>query len=407
LRTDGHGYSPAALQLIVEAAGRLSFADAAFAVGLAGLRISPRHIQHLTELVGSELAAAREAQAQARRRRQLRPRVAVAPAVAAVEVDGGRLRTRAAGCGPGVHQAESKEDKVACLVSLRSERHEHDPQPEPPPSFLQPRRVQRLVRQMKGLPGESAAETPAEAPAARTAESAAGAEPPAYPAAPRRLVRTCVASLQDSHAFGPLVAGEAQSRDFYRAGRRAFVADGQAYNWSIQQGYFADFEPIVDFLHVLCYLYRAAWAVGTQEAERWARYVGWLRGCWQGRVAEVLEELLVEQGRLGEPPEREDGGALDQRRLAAEAVSYLQNNAGRMDYPHYRREGLPVTSSLVESLVAEFNARVKGPEKFWNRPAGAEAMLQVRAALLSEDDRLARHFAQRPGSPYRRRKKTA
>ena len=55
--------------------------------------------------------------------------------------------------------------------------------------------------------------------------------------------------------------------------------------------------------------------------------------------------------------------------------------------------------------MGEFNARVKGPEKFWNRPAGAEAILQVRAAVLSEDDRLAHHFAQRPGSPYRRRKK--
>ena len=50
----------------------------------------------------------------------------------------------------------------------------------------------------------------------------------------------------------------------------------------------------------------------------------------------------------------------------------------------------------------EFNARVKGREKFWNRPEGAEAILQVRAALLSEDG-LGRHFAERPGSPYRRR----
>src|SRR5687768_10754103 len=49
-----------------------------------------------------------------------------------------------------------------------------------------------------------------------------------------------------------------------------------------------------------------------------------------------------------------------------------------------RREGLPTTGRLVESLVGEFNARVKGRQKFWNRPAGAEAILQVRAALLSE-----------------------
>jgi hypothetical protein len=42
-------------------------------------------------------------------------------------------------------------------------------------------------------------------------------------------------------------------------------------------------------------------------------------------------------------------------------------------------------------------------QKFWNRPGGAEAVLQVRAALLSEDGRLEHYFAQRPGSPYRRR----
>jgi hypothetical protein len=58
----------------------------------------------------------------------------------------------------------------------------------------------------------------------------------------------------------------------------------------------------------------------------------------------------------------------------------------------------------VESRVGEFNARVKGPQKFGNRPEGAEAILRVRAALLSEDDRLARHLAERPGSPYRRRR---
>jgi hypothetical protein len=95
--------------------------------------------------------------------------------------------------------------------------------------------------------------------------------------------------------------------------------------------------------------------------------------------------------------------ATDPRVALAAALSYLRNNAGRMDYPRYRREGLPTTSSLVESLVGQFNARVKGQQKFWTRPDGAEAVLQVRAALLSEDGRLDRYFAERPGSPYRRR----
>jgi hypothetical protein len=151
-------------------------------------------------------------------------------------------------------------------------------------------------------------------------------------------------------------------------------------------------------------VYLAAWAVGESEGQRWPIYLDWLRACWQGQVDEVIQALRVWQGRLGEPPPGEELKESDPRRLVAEALTYLGNNRPRMDYPRYRREGLPVTSSLVESLVGEFNARVKGREKFWNRPGGAEAILQVRAALLSEDDSLPRHFAQRPGSPYRRRK---
>ena len=49
-----------------------------------------------------------------------------------------------------------------------------------------------------------------------------------------------------------------------------------------------------------------------------------------------------------------------------------------MKYPEYRRAGLPVSSSMIESLIKEINFRVKGTEKFWNRPEGAEQILQVR-----------------------------
>ena len=409
LRLDGHGYSPALLQKIVTAGGRLhSFADAAFALGLCGLSISARHVQQLTHEAGTDLARARDEQAHKRRRRALPPRVATTPEVVAVEVDGGRLRTRAAGGGRGVHEAENKEDKIACLVTLTSVAHAADPQPEPPPSFVQPRRIQRLVRQMAGqasdpLAGAAAAPAPRPEVAESAVTPAASAlDAGAAPWSPRRLVRTCVASMAQSRSFGPLVAAEAQGRDFYAAGRRAFVADGQAYNWSIHRGYFADFVPIVDLLHVVCYLFQAAQAV-EPESGRWPLYLRWLRCCWQGQATEVVAHMERYQEQVGRPPPGEELPATDPRRVLAEALSYLRNNAGRMDYPRYRREGLPTTSSLVESLVGEFNARVKGKQKFWNRPAGAEAMLQVRAALLSEDGRLERYFAERPGSPYRRR----
>lgn len=389
--------------MIAQAAGRLgSFADAAFALSLAGLPISPQHVRTLAQEVGDDLTRQRDAKA-ARGRRRLPVCVAQTPALVAVEVDGGRLRTRQAGAGRGVHGQENKEDKVACLLTLRGEVSAHDPQPQPPPSFLQPRRVERLVRQMAGQAGEAPSETTASAAESEEATTA----PCAEPWAPRKQLRTCVASMADSQVFGRLVAVEAQERDFYRAARRAFVADGAAYNWTIQRTHFADFEPIVDFLHVLCYVYAAAWAVRASAAERWDQYVLWLTACWQGRVHEVLTELQAWQGRVGRPPPGEELPRTDARRAVAEALSYLSHNASRMDYPRYRQAGLPITSSLAESLVGEFNARLKSRQKYWNRPCGAEAMLQLRAAVLSEDGRLDRYFAERPGSPYRRRAKTA
>ena len=38
--------------------------------------------------------------------------------------------------------------------------------------------------------------------------------------------------------------------------------------WSIHQGYFKDFVPIVDLLHVVCYLFKTAHAV-EEEPQRW------------------------------------------------------------------------------------------------------------------------------------------
>jgi hypothetical protein len=306
-----------------------------------------------------------------------------------------------------VHQQQNKEDKIAALVTLQTQEHQADPQPEPPESFLAPRRVQRLVQQMQGQAGDRPQEQDIQedASAQATRAEAAPRREDRPPPSPQKRVRTCVASMASSREFGPMMAQEAQERGFYQAKKRAFLGDGAAYNWTIHRGYFPDFEAINDFLHVLCYVYLAAWAVGADERERWSIYVGWLRACWQGRVKEAIEQLRAWQGRIGEPPEGEDLDEKDPRRLVAEALSYLVNNQSRMDYPRYRKEGLPITSSLVESLVGEFNARLKSKQKYFNRPDGAEAILQLRAAVLSEDDRLERFFEQRPGNPHRRRRK--
>lgn len=371
---------------------------------MSGIAISQSQVRRLAHEVGAELIEQRDRKAIEHRRRQLAVRTEVVPEAVVVEVDGGRIRTRASNSRPGVHEAQNKEDKIACLATLSGPTFAADPCPEPPEAFLCPRRVQRLVQQMKGQASrDDTQEIPEESTTAAT-------EPIAVESAgrwsPQKRVRTCVASLEASGSFGPLVAAEACERRFYQARRRAFVADGAAYNWSIHAGYFSDFEPIVDLLHALCYLYSSARAVSVDESNGWQQYEVWMRACWQGRIAEVLAELDQWQDRLGLPSSGEATSAEDRRdprRLVAEARSYLRNNAGRMDYPRYRREGLPTTSSLVESLVGQFNTRVKSKQKHWCRPSGAESILQLRAAVLSEDNRLSRYFTNRPGCPFRKR----
>ena len=120
------------------------------------------------------------------------------------------------------------------------------------------------------------------------------------------------------------------------------------------------------------------------------------RGDAAGQVTQIQTRLRQHLERLGPPPAQAKADHPSQ--IVSLALDYVTDNAARMDYPRYRREGLPVTSTIVESLIKQFNKRVKGTEKFWLR-GGAEAILQGRAAYLSDDGRGAAFYAHRPRGP--------
>ncbi|MGO9598333.1 MAG: hypothetical protein ACLP7Q_10115 [Isosphaeraceae bacterium] len=218
----------------------------------------------------------------------------------------------------------------------------------------------------------------------------------------RKEVRTYVASMCPSEEFGPMVAAEAGKRNFDKAANRVFVGDGSAWIWALQKQYFPTFQTVVDFLHVLGHLFAAAKAAATAAEERWMLFQRWTEDCWKGRVGQVLASLQTLRAELGPVPEdrMKDLADDDPRKVVAQELGYLERNQLRMDYPTYRQQGLPWTSSHIESTVKIFNRRVKGSEKFWSQ-TGAEAILQLRAAFLSEDDRLRQHLRSRPCSPFR------
>ena len=358
---------------------------------LCWVKISPNHLGKLAERIGREWVAARDRDVQAFREDKLAAQYAQPPKVATVMVDGGRVQTRDEDSGKGVCEPAWREVKVACCQSMSSKVHAIDPQPEPPRKFLDQINVARLAAEVKSRGGAAKVRATKETNQPKRAKKRKTDRP-------QKLVRTVIASMANSDDFGWQVAAEVQRRGLGQASRKGYICDGLKYNWTLYEMHLEaqGFLGILDFVHLLAYLYWAAQAVeGKGSAEAWKRYERWMRLAWAGQVKEVLAGLRQGCAKLGPPPENcsED----NPRKVVAEALGYVTNNRSRMDYPRYRQLGLPISSAAVESVMKQVNKRMKGTEKFWLE-GGAEAILQIRAAYLSEDERADRYWA-RP-RPY-------
>ena len=387
-----------------------SFEMAAKAVEkLAGVKISDRQLGRITEEIGTEMVQRRDLKTARHQERTLPVAVAGIPSLAVVEIDGGRdpARDPAAGTGPGAHGAGWKEDKVACLVTMTGAAFDQDPHPDLPTCFTDKKSVAKLVKGLtsQGSLSELADASGGDEAAELTVVTAADAPeaPPEWP--PKPLVRTSIATTHDCDALGPMVAAEAHARNFDRALRKVVLGDGGKWIWGIQKVYFPKYTAIVDFVHALSYIYLAAKAVCTSSDEHWETYLRWAGACWQGDVETVIADLTRCRAHLGEIGDDEALPKTHPRKVVATALGYLENNRSRMNYAQYRREGLPTMSGLVESLIKQFNYRVKGTEKSWV-PTNAESLLQVRAAVLSEDERFEKHMGNRACPQLRHYRKT-
>ena len=205
------------------------------------------------------------------------------------------------------------------------------------------------------------------------------------------LVRSVVATREKVEAFGKQLAAAAWRRGFMAAERKAFVGDGSETNWSVWRRHFSHFTPIVDFIHALCYVFAGALA-GRAMPEAWPIYCQWAQWLWSGQVELVIAALRERQKQLG--PAKAHEPEESPRSKVAETLCYLENQQSRMRYDEYRRQGLPITSSHIESTIKQINRRVKGSEKFWSG-GGAEALLQLAADYLSDTHPLATFWRER------------
>jgi len=372
------------------------------------LKIGPKAIERLVQRIGQERIDQRNAAVASHEKLPLTKRDGVAdsqrpsPAVAMVSVDGGRLQVRSS-VSDSKPTSHWRESKTAVLETYLGQTYEVDPDPDVPRCFLNLKRTTKMVRGLghalpAGLEFEDQDAAPREKLPARR-----GRRRSSRPGRPKRLVRSVLASRARSENFGPMMHQAAWERNFFGAKRRVFLGDGAGANWTIHREHFSTFLPVLDFVHALSYLLAAAFA-GRLQSEGSEVYRRWIQAVWSGQVATILPELEARSRELGEPPE--DCSESDPRQLVFEALRYLSNNAGRMRYDAYRRSGLPIMTSAVESTIKLINRRVKGSEKFWSE-RGAEAILQLRADYLSETEALSRFWRARESTasgfrPYRR-----
>lgn len=380
------------LQRVVVAGGSFgSFKIAANVFTLlTDLVITDRTVRNKTIQIGSELGDTRKAMTDAYLTRPITTPPTVAEPVVSlgvVEVDGGRMQTRTSGCGAGVHDPHWRESKNAGFYRMIGERFDEDPHAKLPSCFTSPRQMAGLLHGSGEI----------------VCEAGEVSGKPDLSWRPKSLVRTCLASLCDSDRFGQMMSAEAERRGFYSADRRAFLGDGLAYNWKIQQTHFESFTPILDFIHPVERLHELSRVLFEDSEEAWRECGKWIELVWAGDVSEVIGILCAEESALGEADWGSDEN--DPRRKLSETIIYLQNNVSRMNYPAYRTMGLPTTSCLIESQVKEINHRVKGTEKFWNDGTAGDAILHLRAALISDGSEFADHMASRPGRHYTRQSK--
>ena len=365
---------------------------------LVGVSMSARRIRRLVRQIGGERVAEREAAVAYFRemdfpKQQAGSQAVAPPQVGVISMDGGRYQRRDhfGEKDRPPNQNHWREDKVGCLLTMTSSVHPSDPTPELPEWLARSSVVAELAKIAEKSGVSETLACPEEQACSEERCSNATGDVTYEP--PKLVSREVLASGDDAESFGWQLAARAWQRGFPGAERLAFVADGAHAIWTIQQKHFSRATPILDLMHALSYAYSAADAVADNDYPQWARWI------WQGEVDRVIGALGDHQHRIGKPPP--DASPSDPRERVNRALVYYGNHRSRMNYPEYRRLGLPLTSSHIESTIKQINRRVKGTEKFWSQPT-CEVVLQLRADYLSDSAPLdafwLRHQASQTGS---------
>ena len=201
--------------------------------------------------------------------------------------------------------------------------------------------------------------------------------------APRASDKWLMASVvEDAAAVVSRVFDEAERRDPDH--RRTWIALVDGNNHQIDRiqaearARQVDVAIVVDFVHVLEYLWKAAWCFydeGDPDSERWVRDRA--RAVLTGQAAGVAAAIRRKAAR-----ERLDRAA---RTAIDECAVYLTRKRPYLDYPTALERGWPIATGAIEGACRHLvKDRMDITGARWGLD-GAEAVLKMRAIVSNHD----------------------
>jgi hypothetical protein len=166
----------------------------------------------------------------------------------------------------------------------------------------------------------------------------------------------------------------------YPHNEAVFLADGLEHIWRLQERYFPQAVPCVDWYHVVEKLWAAGEALykeGSDELREWvADQSERLRRSAAGAIrAELARQWLA-------LPKTGPGNKGKRERLAA-ALRYLDMHRHRLRYAELRKRDIDIGTGAVEGAVRNLvGLRLDGPGMRWSRDR-AECVLHLRCILIN------------------------
>jgi len=157
------------------------------------------------------------------------------------------------------------------------------------------------------------------------------------------------------------------------------LMDGQESLWQTMKLLFnfcSRTVPVLDILHVLVYVWKAASLFESEDSRRRAFTRARLLRILRGEVSGVIRGLRALGTRRGLSGEK--------RKSLRRICSYLEKNSDRMRYDEYLRLGYPIASGVIEGACRHLvKDRMERSGMRWTLE-GARSMLNVRAAFQSD-----------------------